>query len=439
MPQRAIIEEETGKREVHAYQLSDQQWIGVIEASKAGVLKLPCCGEHALARDPHGMVRHFSHPPYTLDHCEAKTPDATRDYIIVKVAEMVEHLGWKVTTEAKLADSFCDLVCYNPHYNFSIGIEIESGRRENSELLKLDSDLKNNGILRVQWFFKKGRRGGYPDVANKFVCSMQDRQSAAKVVTEECHRILSELNDLFNTAANVCDGLIQSGLEHKLYKKAGMPDHVVVNFEEGQETHRIDLSPSKVKMWNPRIALLRQNIDRGDIVGQQQKTLIAIVSENLAAGAALWWDGYPRLLADSFQRLREDIELADHKRRNRPACSENEAKAGSQTNHNNEYHQTAGANLYSSFQNSNVLDDVERMDSGFVELRLKEARCILKDYYGENYTEEIMDISLKELEGLSPRQLVEGTSQSAEKLYIALGYRDPVTKRPIKKLPQMIM
>lgn len=58
------------KKEIHAYLLTDPQWIGVIEASKAGVLKLPCCGQSVRPRDPRGMVRHFAHPSYR--QCQSK-------------------------------------------------------------------------------------------------------------------------------------------------------------------------------------------------------------------------------------------------------------------------------------------------------------------------------------------------------------------------------
>jgi len=72
MPQRATIYEESGQEDVHAYELSDDHWYGVIEAAKAGRLKLPCCGVRAKPRDPENRIRHFAHPPYSLDQCQAK-------------------------------------------------------------------------------------------------------------------------------------------------------------------------------------------------------------------------------------------------------------------------------------------------------------------------------------------------------------------------------
>ena len=77
--------------------------------------------------------------------------------------------------------------------------------------------------------------------------------------------------------------------------------------------------------------------------------------------------------------------------------------------------------------------------SNFAELRLKEIRCILQDYFGEHYSEEIIDMPLGQIGGQTPRQLVERTSQSAEDLYVALGYRDPKTKKPIRQMPKIIL
>lgn len=437
MPQRAIIEEDSGEREVHAFQLTDQQWIGVIEASKAGVLKLPCCGQSALARNPHGMIRHFAHPPYTLENCDAKSPDAMRDYIIVQVAQMAEHLGWTVVTEEKVANCFCDLVCQHKEYGFHIGIEIETGHRDNDELLNLDRDLKSNGITLVQWFFKKGRRGGYPSVTHQHVCSMQEKQQASKRITDECRKLLSNIDSLFDIAEQVCDGLEREGLEHELHNKAGLPDHVIVKFKEGQETHRIDLSSSKVKMTNPTVAINRHNIARGETVGQQQETLIAIIYKNLAAGVAVWWDGHPALLSDSFRRLRADIELEDSRRKEYQARLQTEYDAQSQntTDHSaNQRGEDAGQRQY---RQSPVFTGSTSEVNSYTDFRLKEAQCILQAYYGENYSNDILDTPLVELEGQTPRQLATGTSQSTERLQIVLGYRDPITKRPLKPLPDI--
>lgn len=437
MPQRAIIEEKTGKREVQAYQLTDQQWIGIIEASKAGVLKLPCCGQLAITRDPHDMIRHFAHPPYTLDNCEAKAPDALRDFIMVQVAEMAESLGWRVTTEAKIEDSFCDLLCHHDEHDLSIGVEIETGRRDNEDLLKLDFDLRNNGLLFVQWFFKKGRHGGYPDVEHKYTCSMRDKQEASQQVVEECRRVLSDINGLFEIAQKVCAGLAESGLKHELHTKSGVPDHVIVQFDENEETHRIDLSTSKVKMKAPRVEVTRQNLEKGDTVSQQQKTLIAIVSDNLAAGISLWWDGHPELLADSFKRLRLDIEREDKRRRGYLAQRGSEVLVTSGdvkgiatgTVASRQYQGTAAQGVPPSGLSI----------GNFAELRLKEISCILRDYFGASYSDDMIDMPLEQIGGQTPRQLVEQTSQSAEDLYVALGYRDPVTKRPIRPMPKIIL
>ncbi|MBL4763442.1 MAG: hypothetical protein JKY93_12190, partial [Gammaproteobacteria bacterium] len=166
MPQRAIIYEESGHKDVHAYDLPDDHWYGVIEAAEAGRLKLPCCGVLAKPRDPENMIRHFAHPPNSLDNCQAKKTGNGHETIIAAVAAMAKGLGWQVTPEVRFEAGFCDVVCEREKSGLKIGFEFETGTRNSSNIEGVDAALKGGGIHQLHWFLKKGRHGGTPNVKN---------------------------------------------------------------------------------------------------------------------------------------------------------------------------------------------------------------------------------------------------------------------------------
>lgn len=431
MPQRAIIEEKSGSQAVQAFRLSEEEWKGIIEASRAKILKLPCCGVTAQPRAPENMVRHFAHPPYTLQYCSAKTADVNRDSIIAAVAKMAEDLNWSVVTEVKFDQHFCDLVCSITEFDVSIGFEFETGTRPNDELNVIDDHLHLHGLTQLHWFFKKGRRGGYPTVANSYVGRMVDRE-AIDTIVKKCRTILDTIERTLENASALCESFDKRGLQYDLQTKDGIPAKLTVKLPESDEVHQIHIFSKNYKISSPTVSLAKQQLDRGERIGAEQKTIIQIVDENLANGVTTWWDDYPDLMADSFSRLRRELEKNEQSRRERYVRQQ-------------QWHETkrraepsapkTGARLSGQHKKGpHTEPELTHIGTSFADMRLKSVRCLLLDFYGDEYSEELLDSAFDVLGNKTPRQIAFEKSQAINIIETAFGYRD-IRGKPLRRIP----
>lgn len=427
MPQRAILKEKSGSQAVQAFQLADEEWKGIIEASRAGVLELPCCGVIAQPRAPMNMVRHFAHPPHTLQHCPAKPADAGRDTLIVAVARMAEKVGWSVVTEAKFDQYFCDIICSIDGSNVKIGFEFETGVRPNDELKAIDRQLREQGVTQLHWFFKKGRKGGYPGVAHKHIVSMA-HADATDTIVKKCRDTLTTIKAVIENTRSLCGVLDKQGVSYDLQMKDGIPVSLHVQLPESVETHQIHVFAKHYKVSSPDVPLEKSYLDKGERIGAEQKTIIQIVDENLASGVTTWWDDYPELKSDSFARLRMELAKQEQKRQERYIKQQQWLETKRHLN------ATTSGNSTQTMGTVESNTEITRAGTSFADMRLRAARSVLKDYYGDEYNDELLDSVYEELNNKTPRQIVYENSQSTEAIEKAFGYRDDKGK-PLRKIP----
>jgi len=439
MPQRAVIYEESGKRDVHAYDLSDEHWYGVIEAAEAKTLKLPCCGVDAKPRNPENMVRHFAHPPYTLDHCQAKKTGNGHDAIIAAVASVAKELGWIVTTEVKFKVGFCDVICERPKSGLRIGFEFETGIRPNQEIEAIDLRLSNKAVHQLHWFFKKGRHGGAPNVQYSQQFRASDQVAAIADITVDCKKILSDIEQTVRNANEVIQSLKENNIPFELLLTNHVPDRILA-FPEGKDRpHIVKIGPDQVEVEHPETLVHQDNIEKGECTARAQESLINMIRKNLKRGEALWWKGHPALLCDSFKALREAIErdqqhrqiLAEQLQRQRgvqaTSSGENRVILPAPWQQNEEAR--APAKVTEQRQPAGSEEML------FADMRLKEIAGFLKFHYGYEFTTELLGAPMEELGGQSPKDIVTNTSQSLEVIQVALGYRDPISKVPLRHIP----
>ncbi|MFT6559392.1 hypothetical protein [Sneathiella sp.] len=446
MPQRAVIKEKDGTQDVLAYELSDKQWYGAIEAAQAKRLKLPCCGVNALPKSSETMIRHFSHPPYTLQNCHAKKTGEAHDAIVASVAQMAAGLGWKVTPEAKFEDIICDLVCEREASGFRIGFEFETGTRSKEVIEKTEKILCGGAVSALYWFFKKGRKGGLPSVTHSsiFNASCDDKGIAA--ITSQCLGILVEIEELFETAKKFLKSLKEQKIKYQINMKDGFPESITT-FPEGRDRpHIIKFERDRFEVISPNTEVDANNFEQGEKTAKAQETLINIVRRNLKEGYSLWWDGHPNLLKDSFKRLRENIHQT-HMVKSKNAYEDEFGREQMQEGPANFSNDTLFSirpdeghlsnNSFSSTAYHSSTSSIQSESSSFVEMRIKEVMAFLRYHFGDNYVAELLDKPMVEIGNLSPRQLVEEKSQALELIQVGLGYRDPVTKKNIKPIPAL--
>ncbi len=430
MPQRATIDEESGKQDVYAFKASDEQWEGIIEAAEAGVLKLPCCGIVPKVRTPRDRVRHFAHPPYTLEQCSSKEADIDRDSIVIAVATKAEELGWEIVTEAKLSHFFCDLACTRPVSGLRIGFEFETGRRPNRELEELDKGLTEQGLSQIHWFFKKGRKGAIPDVFYQHFYKSTDKKRVEAIVVE-CERILLNIEGIFKSANATRETCLEAGLEFECQTQGGIPSRVTICDPKSGEKYQVTFDTEGCKIHSPTVLCVPKNLEHGEHVARIQKSLVEVIRKNLAAGHAIWWRGHPKLLEDSFKELRDSIE-ADEKAKQEVIASRNSASS------TNSSQSTTSDNVHPSRPSAVAHQTVRQSDSlktDYISMRLQGARCLLKDHFGEQFEEALLYNPLPELGSLTAYDIVSTDSQGLETLEIRFGYRDTKTKQPIRTLP----
>ncbi|KKJ75174.1 hypothetical protein WH95_19845 [Kiloniella litopenaei] len=435
MPQRAVIHEEAGSQDVLAYELSEKQWYGVIEAAEAKRLKLPCCGVDALPRTPEVRVKHFAHPPYTLENCHAKKKGESHDAIIASIALMARDLGWNVTPEVKFGEIFCDVVCERKASGLRIGFEFETSTRPTAEIEEIDRCLNGTAVSSLHWFFKKGRKGGFPHVKHSNLYSASEVDKGLGYITSKCRNILLEIEEVIILANNIISSLREEGIEYQLNMEAGIPDSLITYPEGKQRPHKVLFRSGNTEVLVPKTAVNANNFVQGEKTAKAQEILISLVRKNLKKGSSVWWDGHPKLLKDSFQRLREDISNV---------CIRSEMPIGynspKQVNSSepSQYtieglQPTSNSHLSPRFDNPEVINNVsENLD--FAEMRIKEVKAFLQNHFGSKYCDDLLEKPMAELKGISPREVALQNSQSLEMIQVALGYRDPATKAPIKSI-----
>ena len=310
MPQRARLD---NKEDVHAFDMDDPAWYGLGEAYHAGRLKFPCCGVKAIPKDSEGMIRHFAHPPNTLDKCEAKKTGEFHDQIIAAVAKVAIGLGWSVKSEYELNGFVCDVVCMREASDLSIGFEFETAKRNNEALIQLNQGLLNNGLTQVHWFFKKGRHGGIPDFAFTYQFQASEKEGLLQQIRSSCRKVLGDIEKTIQNTKSVIKGLKDNNVPYELEVDNKIPKRLVIFPKDQESKHILDLGPH-LNLKSPYISETPSNLERGERLAKVQESLVQIVRKNLADGDALWWDGHPELLKHSFQRLRHHVQRLEQKR-----------------------------------------------------------------------------------------------------------------------------
>ncbi|WP_417832425.1 hypothetical protein [Terasakiella sp.] len=296
MPQRAILD---GDVSVFAFDTTDDgQWAGLTAAYKADKLLLPCCHTSAIPKENTRGTRYFSHKPHRRKECDWKLVGEQHEEVLVAIAEEVKRRGWRITTEFKTDQCRADILLEHSTYKLKIAFQIELKSREIEDILN-EQEALHTADITVHHIFSHRRNPVHREIINPAYVATGKQANTVSEVQAVVRRLLDGIDRRFLNLKEATRILDNSGKSYDITYDNGIPSFIMVE----------DDPPFKIN--------IRKNVDISipdrlpandkERIAYQQKEFANMFQDRLQHGIKLYWDGHPRLRADSFDRLKNKI------------------------------------------------------------------------------------------------------------------------------------
>lgn len=295
MPQRAILD---GDVSVLAFETQDDHWAGLTASYEADKLLLPCCGTPAIPKENSRGTRYFSHKPYRRKECDWKQVSDQHEELLVAIAEEVKRRGWQVTTEYKTDDCRTDILLEHSSYKLRIAFQIELKTRPSEDVINEQEVLRTAGIM-VYHIFSRRRFPVEKGIDNPTYVATGKQANTVSEVQAVVRRLLDGIDRRFLNLKEVTCILDSEGKSYDITYDNGLPALIMV---QDDPPFKIDIR-KKVDISIPD---RMPSVDK-ERAAYQQREYATLFQDRLQHGINLFWDGYPRLKADSFDRLKAEI------------------------------------------------------------------------------------------------------------------------------------
>ncbi|MCJ8287626.1 competence protein CoiA family protein [Halomonas sp.] len=154
MPLRADLEGES----LQSFRMSGVEWDVLKKSNRRVLLKMPCCGERAIAKTSRLGTQYFSHYRKS-ESCDFE-PES-KEHLLLKevVAVAASQSGWEVITEGRGESSDgqqwrADVLCKKNKAFVALEVQLS---KQNLEEFKVRQDRYKRSAVRAAWFVGKSQ------------------------------------------------------------------------------------------------------------------------------------------------------------------------------------------------------------------------------------------------------------------------------------------
>ncbi len=402
MSQRAKLDGEN----IHAFSVeSDDEWAALVRASDEDTLKMPCCGARTICKTSINGRHFFSHPPHSLQNCDAAVESERHEDIKIAVAKAISELnGWHLETEAG-----CDILCHWEQSNVKVGIEVELPSWEASEAYQRRDNLLRADGKTPLWLIGRYQVEEFPNLKNRFELQYSPREKTISDAKRIAVGFLTSISTRLKITSEVVKILGDEGYNTDIETSLSVP--VFINAQRLTDTVRINLDERVAKFTFDK-QLMKFDHSRK----RAQKTFDEVYkffrqADNLFR---VYGQGMPKTV---FEGHKQDV-IDRNKGFSSPAMGTKQSE--------NEY---TRSDVRTSSASDFISNEVQIPDYG--QLRSKLVRDVAVKVMSDDQVEEWMHSPNPAFSDLTPLELAQSDSNAVFEVEVHLGLRDRLTRRPI--------